>query len=79
MARIIRRGKGKYKGKLPIIYFLCNKVGHISARCPKREDKDEKREIKYKGRRNEKYYWRSKDQKGKKYFYISEEDTDNES
>jgi hypothetical protein len=30
---MLQRGKGKYEGKLPIIYFTCNKVGHIPARC----------------------------------------------
>ena len=33
IARIFHRGKGKFKGKLPIICFNCNEVGHIAARC----------------------------------------------
>ena len=49
MARRLRR----YKGKLPIIYFLCNKFGHITTRCPSREDRDERKEINYKGRRDD--------------------------
>ena len=43
-ALLVRRylkGKGKYKGKIPLIYFSCEEVGHIFARCPNREDKDE--------------------------------------
>ena len=32
LARKFHRGKGKYKGKLPIIIFNCNEVGHIVAR-----------------------------------------------
>ena len=53
IARRLPRGKGNYKGKLPIIFFSCNKVFHIIARSPNREDTDEKRERKYKGRRDD--------------------------
>ena len=28
------RRRGKYKGKIPLIYFSCEKIGHIVARCP---------------------------------------------
>ena len=37
LARRFHRGKGKFKGKLPIICFNCNEIGHISARCPKKK------------------------------------------
>ena len=53
MTRRLSRGKGKYKGKLPIIYFSCNKVGHIIIRYPDREDKDEGKESNYKGGRDD--------------------------
>ena len=33
LARRFHRGKGKFKGKLPIICFNCNEVGQIVARC----------------------------------------------
>ena len=36
LERRFHRGKGKYKGKLPIICFNCNEVGHIAARCTKK-------------------------------------------
>ena len=78
IARIFGRGKGKLKGKLTTIYFTCNKVGHIIARCPDREDKDAKKERKHKGRRDENDYIRSKDDKDKNFFNILEEKTDNE-
>ena len=29
MERRFHRGKGKFKGKLPIICFNCNEVGHL--------------------------------------------------
>ena len=34
LARRFHRGKGKFKGKLPIICFNWNAIGHIDARCP---------------------------------------------
>ena len=76
---IFGRGKGKYKGKLAIIYFSCNKVGHIVARCLEKEDKDERKKNKYKCRRDDKDYKRSKDEKGKKYYYIADKKSDSKS
>ena len=35
IARRFHRGKGKFKGKLPIMCFNCNEVGHIIGRCQK--------------------------------------------
>ena len=42
MALITRReqrGKGKYGGKLPLKFFLCNEIGHFASRCPNRAPK----------------------------------------
>ena len=33
LKRWFHKGKGKFKGKLPIICFNCNEFGHIAARC----------------------------------------------
>ena len=38
LARRFHRGKGKFKGKLPIICFNCNEVGHIATRCTQKKD-----------------------------------------
>ena len=46
MARRLQRGKGNYKGKHPIIFFSCKKVGHSATRCLDTKEKDEKREKK---------------------------------
>ena len=72
LARRFHRGKGKFKGKLPIICFNCNEVRHIDTRCPKK--RNFKGNKKYKGRRNEdnKEY---KD-KGKKCYIAEEDDLD---
>ena len=62
LARNYPKGNGKYKGKIPLIYFSCEEVGHIVARCPNREGKEEKKNNKYK---NKKEYKRYKEYKGK--------------
>ena len=36
LTKRFHRGKGKFKGKLPIICFNCNEVGHIAVRCPQK-------------------------------------------
>ena len=38
LARTFHRGKGKFKGKLPIICFNCNEVGHIATRCTQKKN-----------------------------------------
>ena len=49
LARRFHKGKGKFKGKLPIICFNCNEIGHITVRCPQK--KNYKEGNKYKNRR----------------------------
>jgi hypothetical protein len=41
--RKLKKGFGKYKGKLPLKFFNCGKVGQFSSKCPypKREDSDD--------------------------------------
>ena len=34
LAKKYSKDKGKYKGKISLIYFSCEEVGHIAARCP---------------------------------------------
>jgi hypothetical protein len=42
--RKLKRGSGKYKGKLPFKFFNCGRVGNFVAKCPyeKREQIDDK-------------------------------------
>ena len=72
LARRFHRGKGRYKGKLPIIYFNCNEVGHIAARCAKKITYKEG--SKYKFRKEDE----GKDYKGKKSCYIADEQESDE-
>ena len=38
LERRFHRGKGKFKGKLPIICFNCNEIDHIAAKCPEKKN-----------------------------------------
>ncbi|MDF3675411.1 hypothetical protein [Enterobacter hormaechei] len=42
LARKYSRGKGKYKGKVPLICFSCEEIGHIAARCPNKQNNEKK-------------------------------------
>ena len=50
LARRFHRVKGNFKGKLPIICFNCNEIGHIASRCP--EKNNNRGGEKYKSRRD---------------------------
>jgi hypothetical protein len=77
LVRKYSKGRGKYKGKIPLIYFSCEEVGHIVARCPKKEDKDEKKSNKFKGKKEFKNYKDYKD-KGKKSYFTAKDSDNNE-
>ena len=74
LGRRFHRGKGKFKGKIPIICFNWNEVGHIAARCL--EKKCYRGGDKYKGKRNE----NNKDyrDKGKKCYFVEEDSNEND-
>ena len=69
LTRRFRRGKGNFKGKLPIICFNCNEVGHIVARCTQKKTYKEGR--KYKNRKEDD--GKGYRDKGKKSCYIADE------
>ena len=66
LARRFHRGKGKFKGKMPIICFNCNEVGHIAARCPQKKDYKESNKYKYRREDDKKDY----KEKGKKCYIV---------
>ena len=81
MSRTLPRGKGKLKGKIPIVYFTSYIVGHTDVRCLVREDKDERKYKKCQGRRDGRDNRGYKDykDKGNKSCYIFKEETVNSS
>ena len=74
LARRFHRGKGKFKGKLPIIFFNCNEVGHIAARCTQKKNYKDGRKFKNKREDGNKDY---KD-KGKRCYIVEEDSDDND-
>jgi hypothetical protein len=50
--RRLKKGSGKYQGKLPFKCFNCGKIGHFSPKCPhKKKDQNSEGEEKYKSKR----------------------------
>ena len=74
----MRIGKGKFKGKLPLICFDCGEVGHFVAKCP------HKNEVVTKGKKGLRKFnkqgkkkWFKKSFFSKEYISSSDEDNDN--
>ena len=72
LARKYSRGKGKYRGKVPLICFSCEEIGHIAARCPNKKNKDEKKDQKW----NRKKDFKSFKNKGKKTCFMAKDSED---
>jgi hypothetical protein len=50
--RRLKKGSGKYQGKLPLKCFNCGKIGHFKNKCPhKKKDENSEGEEKYKSKR----------------------------
>jgi hypothetical protein len=45
--RRLKKGTGKYKGKIPLKFFNCGKIGHFSSECPyaRGSDSDDEEEV----------------------------------
>ena len=60
------------EGKVPLIFFSCEKIRHIAARCPNKETKDEKKSHKCNGKKYFKNKKSLKD-KGKKACFMAKD------
>lgn len=69
LARRLSKGKDKFKGKLPLIYYKHNEVVNFAAKCHNRSKSDINDKKYHKYKKNKDY----KD-KGKKSCYIVEEE-----
>jgi hypothetical protein len=50
--RRLKKGSGKYQGKLPFKFFNCGRIGHFSSKCPhNKKDQNSEGEEKYKSKR----------------------------
>ena len=74
LERRFHRGRGKFRVKFPIIYFKCNEVGHIVARCTQKKNYKDESRFKNKKEDGNKDY---KD-KGKRCYIVEEDSDDND-
>ena len=78
LAKKYSRGRGKYKDKVPLIYFSCEEIGHIAARWPNKQSKYEKKGHKCNGKKDFKNHKSFKD-KGKKTCFMAKDSKDSDS
>ena len=67
--RKLKIGKGKFKGKLPLICFGCGEVGNFAAKFPNRSDGNSK------GKKEFKKFNKQGKNKGFKRNFLSKEDS----
>jgi hypothetical protein len=61
--RRLKKGTDKYRGKLPLICFNCDGIGHFSKKCPhkkkkRNEEDDSNRKQTYKGKRTKNNFFK---------------------
>lgn len=85
LARFIQKLKkgSKLKGKYPLIYFKCGKIGHYAAKCPHKHDIDDegnsKRMAHKKKGFNKKNFFSKQDESDEDEFMVVQRKSDEES
>eukprot|EP00253_Pinus_taeda_P007818 PITA_07818 len=78
----LKRGS-KLKGKNPLIYFKCGKIGHYAAKCPHKHDSDDevnsKRRVYKKKGTNMKNFFSKQDESNEDEFVVIKRKSDEES
>lgn len=79
--RKLKRGIGKYKGKVPLICFNCGEISHFTFKCPHARslDNNDEKEDHGKLKKNKRRYKKQGKMKGcKKGFYSKEDKSSSE-
>jgi hypothetical protein len=61
--RKLKKGSGKYKGKIPFKCFNCGKVGHFVAKCPYEKDESSDDEEDHNIKKGRKHHQHKKNHK----------------
>jgi hypothetical protein len=71
----LKKGSGKFKGKLPFKRFNCGKIGHFANKClyPKQKNNDNEETYNHKDHKKDKTQYKNKFYKKNKNFYSKED------